>query len=74
MRSENTLMLFSGSVQHMTALEIISWFRLWELGVRGRMWRVIKDYDIKCFTRGKNPNHLICQGVAQGSVVLLILF
>ena len=38
------------------------WFRLWELGVRGRMWRVIKMYDITesaVLLEGENPNHLI---------------
>ena len=39
------------------------WFRLWELGVRGRMWRVIKKmYDITesaVLLEGENPNHLI---------------
>ena len=39
------------------------WFRLWELDVRGRMWRVIKKmYDITesaVLLEGENPNHLI---------------
>ena len=55
------------------------WFKLWELGVRGRMWRVIKNmYDITqsaVLLEGEVSEQLnIGQGVAQGCSMLPILF
>ena len=35
--------------------------KLWEMGVRGNKWRVVKMYDITqsaVYWRGKNPNRL----------------
>ena len=55
------------------------WFRLWELGVRGRMWRVIKKmYDITesavLLEGEKSKPFDISQGVAQGCSLSPILF
>ena len=34
------------------------WVKMWELGVRGKMWRVIKEmYSV---SRGNVPRHLMC--------------
>ena len=55
------------------------WFKLWELGVRGRMWRVIKNmYDITqsaVLLEGEVYEQFnIGQGVAQGCSMSHILF
>ena len=55
------------------------WFKLWELGVKGRMWRVIKSmYDItQCavLLEGEvSEQFRIGQGVAQGCSMSPILF
>ncbi len=55
------------------------WFRLWELGVRGRMWRVIRNmYDITqsaVLLEGEISEPFnIGQGVAQGCSMSPILF
>ena len=55
------------------------WFKLWELGVRGRMWRVIKNmYDITqsaVLLEGEVSEQFnIGQGVAQGCSMSPILF
>ena len=53
------------------------WFKLWELGIRGRMWRVIKN--MYAITRSavllegeKSKLFHIGQGVAQGCSIILI--
>ena len=55
------------------------WYRLWELGVRGRMWRVIKRmYQVtksSVLLDGEISNQFdISQGVAQGCSLSPILF
>ena len=55
------------------------WFKLWELGVRGRMWRVIKNmYDITqsvVLLEGEISEPFnIGQGVAQGCCMSPVLF
>ena len=55
------------------------WFKLWELGVRGRMWTVIKNmYDTTqsaVLLEGEVSEQFnIGQGVAQGCNMLPILF
>ena len=55
------------------------WFKLWELGIRGRMWRVIKNmYDITqsaVLLEGEVSEQFnIGQGVAQGCSMSPILF
>ena len=55
------------------------WFKLWELGVRGRMWRVIKNiYDITqsaVLLEGEISEPFnVGQGVAQGCGMSSILF
>ena len=55
------------------------WCKLWELGIRGRMWRVIKN--MYAITRSavllegeKSKQFPIGQGVAQGCIMSPILF
>ena len=53
------------------------WFKLWELGVRGRMWRVINMYDTTqsaVLLEEVSEQFNISQGVAQGCNMLPILF
>ena len=55
------------------------WFKLWDMGVRGRMWRVIKEmYKVTqsaVFLEGEKSSMFnVQQGVAQGCSLSPILF
>ena len=43
------------------------WVKLWELGVRGKMWRVIKEMyrflGVQYYLMGNVPRHLMCSKV-----------
>ena len=65
--------------KHLTVWHDDLWFKLWELGIRGRMWRVIKNmYDIiqsAVSLEGEVSEQFnIGQGVAQGCSLSPILF
>ena len=51
------------------------WFKVWDVGVKGRMWHVIKKMceAMQCFERGSAIFRLE-QGVVQGSSLSPILF
>ena len=55
------------------------WYKLWDMGVKGRMWRVIKKiYESSRSTillvLEKSDSFNVDQGVAQGCSLFTILF
>ena len=51
------------------------WVKLWELGVRGKLWRVIKVYSSAVLLDGECSEAFdVQQGVAQGCSLSPILF
>ena len=52
------------------------WYKLWDMGVKGRMWRVIKKSAV-LLVEEKSDTFTIEQGVAQGyslSPILISVF
>ena len=55
------------------------WYKLWDMGVKGRMWRVIKKMSessksVVLLEGGKSDTFTIEQGMAQGCSLSPILF
>ena len=55
------------------------WKRLWDIGVKGKMWRVLRDMyrDSKCKIRvggGLTKEFAVEKGVKQGGVLSPLLF